>query len=42
LLRDVLDRELAAMPLERRAFRASRSMRDVEAPVDIYVQEIAD
>ena len=42
LLRDVLDPDLAAMPLERRAFRASRSMRDVEAPVDIYVQEIAD
>jgi hypothetical protein len=42
LLREVLDPDLAALPLERRAFRAGRSMRDVEPPVDLYVQEIAD
>jgi hypothetical protein len=41
LLRDVLDPDLAALPIERKAFRAGRSMRDVEAPVDLYIQEIA-
>ncbi len=42
LLRDVLDPDLAALPKERRAFRAGRSMRDVEAPVDLKIKEIAD
>jgi hypothetical protein len=42
LLRDVLDPDLVALPLERRAFRAGRSMRDVELPVDLYLHEIED
>jgi len=42
LLREVLDPDLAALPLERRAFRAGRSMRDVEPPVDLYLNEIED
>jgi hypothetical protein len=42
LLRDPLDPDLVALPLERRAFRAGRSMRDVEPPVDLYLHEIAD
>ena len=42
LLREVLDPDLAALPLERRAFRAGRSMRDVEPPVDLYLHEIED
>jgi hypothetical protein len=36
LLRDPLDEELTAFPIERRAFRAARSMRDVEPPVDLF------
>ena len=40
LLREVLDPDLAALPLERRAFRAGRSMRDVEPPVDLYLHEL--
>jgi hypothetical protein len=40
LLRDPLDPELAAFPAERRAFRASRSMRDVEPPVDLYLRDL--
>jgi hypothetical protein len=42
LLREVLDPDLTALPLERRAFRAGRSMRDVEPPVDLYLHEIED
>ena len=40
LLREVLDPDLAALPIERRAFRAGRSMRDVEPPVDLYLHEL--
>ena len=40
LLREVLDLDLAAMAIERRAFQAARSMRDVEPSVDLFVKEI--
>jgi hypothetical protein len=42
LLREPLDPDLAALPPERRAFRASRSMRDVEPPVDLAVHDISE
>jgi hypothetical protein len=42
LLREVLDPDLVALPVERKAFRAGRSMRDVEPPVDLYIHEIQD
>jgi hypothetical protein len=42
LLREVLDPDLVALPIERKAFRAGRSMRDVEPPVDLYIHEIQD
>ncbi len=37
LLREVLDPALATMPKERAAFRTPRSMRDVEASVDLVI-----
>jgi hypothetical protein len=37
LLREVLDPELAGLPEERQAFRMPRSMRDVEASVDLTI-----
>jgi hypothetical protein len=42
LLREVLDTDLSSLPPERRAFRAGRSMRDVEPPVDLYLHELED
>lgn len=37
LLREVLDPALASLPKERSAFRTPRSMRDVEASVDLVI-----
>jgi hypothetical protein len=42
MLREVLDTDLSSLPPERRAFRAGRSMRDVEPPVDLYLHELED
>jgi hypothetical protein len=42
LLYDFLDPELASLPDIRRRFRANRSMRDVEASVDLYVKNLND
>jgi hypothetical protein len=35
LIRDFMDPELSTLPPVHRRFRANRSMRDVEPPVDI-------
>ena len=42
LLYDFLDPELASLPDIRRRFRANRSMRDVEASVDLFVRNLND
>ena len=42
LLREALDPDLMDLPLSRRAFRAGRSMRDVEASVDLKVSDAFD
>lgn len=41
LLRDFLDPDLKSLPPTNHRFRANRSMREVETPVDIIVQESA-
>ena len=42
LLYDILDPDLAGLPLVRRRFRANRSMRDVEPSVDLTVKNLND
>jgi hypothetical protein len=41
LLRDFLDPDLKVLPTVNQRFRANRSMREVETPVDIIVKESA-
>jgi hypothetical protein len=42
LLYDFLDSELPNLTDVQRRFRANRSMRDVEPPVDLYVRNLKD
>jgi hypothetical protein len=41
LLRDFLDPDLKSLPVVNHRFRANRSMREVETPVDILVEQSA-
>jgi hypothetical protein len=42
LLYDFLDPELSGLTNQQRRFRANRSMRDVESPVDLRVKNLND
>jgi hypothetical protein len=42
LLHGFLDEKLAGKPEDYRKFRANRSMRDVEATVDLFPQDLRD